>query len=604
MKKFLVLLTVVVLSGTLAFSEGMNSPFVDSLTEAVESFDLNQNGYQVDLTVPGQELSAVIQYEDGVAEVELGDLGRIQMDSDQLVYLNGGIPFVLDYSKISGLFQGATEPQDLLQMVENSLVYGGTKVLEHLINPFVSYASSDNGFSLHLDIDTRKLKPQIKALIADLIQDEAVKTFYPIVTNALNISAPQDIADLPEWIVSGISSREIDQGRIVGDLLISFGEGRISEIVFSGNYYYDYNKWKGTYPLYVEISHTDGKLNIHADLNTPSGSASFSFDTNHFSFETHQWDSERTWFSVSGSYDSETGSINGVIRDAGRKEVGWVSGTILHDIMDLNIAYNEATIDIYVKNGQRYIYAKVRSDSHILPINGEIWIGRTSDRGYSVNIHGFTTWRYREVSCALRFEPNQFDMNIRSDNRFWDENLDLKLSASYIPETQGIDITGEIADPRIPYRIHLTGARSDYQVELDYPYYDWCVFWKGDIHFSPEYLLQYAKCNVTTKEYDPWGYDSGYVDYKEFGIARTADTSERMAYQLMEDGNILYQLEMELQEKPAGRGLTVSVLEETNPVFMVSVSPIAKESVVPIDVSNAIYLTPDMIDDLIRLINP
>ncbi len=581
MKKFLLAMIVLVLSAGAALSEGAGSPFIASLEEAVSSFDLNRNGYRVDLYAPGQNYSGTLQYDQGVAEIDLGEYGLVQLDPEKAAWLNGGAVYLLDYSRLSALF---AENGDALLRAGYSIA---SKAMKHLVNPFVRYGYAGDTFSMHLDIDAGELRSQLGAFTADLVREEAVQAVYPLLASALRGGGawfPENPEGLPDYILSLIPEDESLQGRLVGDLLVTYDGGAVSDVVFSGNFHYGYNGSKGTYPLYFELSLRDGQLSLCADGDIPGGGATLILGGGHFSFRTRGEAGGRPLISVDGTYDMATGEISADIRDGSGEKVGWISGVVQRDRLNLDFRCYYDSISLYARYGQKYLYVKANVNGRIY----EAWAGETPDRGFSARIHGFNPVTWTDDACSFVGSRDRLDAELIRDGK-----RILDISAIHDPETGGFDVSGTLTDEYYgPYRARLAGAGTDYELEFSYPYNSWRVEGKGDIRFSSEYLLLSAVLNVNVS--------GGYTETSVYALELTEDTEERMVYRLSRDGEALWQLELGLPREAYGRAFTLQVLQGRDLVFAASLTPIAKERVTPFDLSNAVRITPEMIGMLVQ----
>ena len=586
MKKFLLAVIVLVLSAGAALSEGAGSPFIASLEEAVSSFDLDRNGYRLDVSAAGQDVSAALQYErdQGIVEINLEEYGLLQLDRDKAAWQNGGTTWLLDYSLLSGLITGDGDSVDALRRAGSSIA---AKAMKHLVDPFVEYGYSRNTFIMHLDIGIRELRSRLGSFTEELMQEKIVREAYPVLAAALRsggVWLPENPEDLPDYVVSLIPDDEYTQGRLIGDLQITPGRGGVPDVVFSGDYHFGYSESQGMYPLYFELSMQNGRLSVYADGDTPVGGATLALDGGRFRLSVRRYAGESPRITVDGTYDPATGEISAVICDGNGEKVGGISGSVTRDRLSLEFRCYSDYISLYARYGRQHLYAKAVVNSRAY----EVWAGQTPDDGISARIHFFNPVSWTDDVCAFLVGRDRFDFDLVRNGR---EILD--LSALHDPETGGIDVSGTLEDDNYRlYQVHLIGAGTDYAVEYSFPYYSWRIEGKGNIRFSPGYLLQSAVFDVNVA--------GGGGATAVYALERTEDTPEKMVYQLRKDREVLWQLELGLPREIYGRAFTLRDLRGEDPVFAASVTPIAKETVIPFDTSNAIRITPEMINTLVQ----
>lgn len=595
MKKFLMILIVLALVASAAFAEG-GSPFIAALEETARSFSLEDAGLRAELSAGGQSYAADIQYDSaaGAAEVDLGGYGRLRIDGERAVFLNSGIPFVLNYSAWPGLKEAFTDPGSLGRRAEAALLGLAAKAKEYLADPFFTWEYRDDIFSLRVDISTWELREQLSLFLADLLQDQAVRSVYPYAARALRSAGvwiPESIDDLPGYIASAIPDDAIRRGRLTGDLLVANPGSRYPEIVFSGNYHYTYASYRGTYPLYFSLSFPDGKLSLAAEADTPSGGGSLLLEGSRFYFETRGEKGGAPYFSVDGALDPATGDVSAVIRDSSGSVSGDVSGFLRQDGLDLTVRYYRDVIRVSAKIGGRFLHGKVSVSSREWGSgrSWDLWIGEEADRTFRFRLSGFNPVSWSDDACELLVGLNRLALQY-----FRGGAPMLDASARYDPASGEINVSGLLNRWNGAYRFSLSGAGGDYEAAFGYPYYDWSVEGSGRILFDPGWLLKSAVFDVTSA-----GEYSGYTDTAQYALERTEDTAERLAYRLRMNEEALLQAEAELKDEGFGKGIALRVLRGGEPVFSAALIPAPKKLIIPIDISNGVFLTPELVSTML-----
>ena len=572
MKRFLTILTALVflLPAVGAARAAGQSPFCDALTEAVSSFSFEDRGLQMDVSVQGQEYSGTLQANGPIWELDLGAWGKVRVMNDKLIYLYGNVPFVLDLKPFRKIIRDFTDPRASRECRER---IGGI-AKQYLIDPFAEYSAADGQVSVHVDIESGALKEQLKAFIGALLQDAGIDQYYAAVFYALRSAGlyiPEKIEDLPDYIVSRIPFEyttydydyEYDEyirktvpWRIEGDLFVSRGDGSIPDIVFSGCF----RMSDQLYPLYFETCFSDGRTIFRVDADTPFGGIGCSFDGRNFMAQVRDSYSGRVINAIEGTYDRTTGAVDAEILDYEMKSIGRISGCLLRDSADLTIRNYEDTIQIYLKHDDNCIYGKVRNGGRG-SFSYDLLLSRTPDQGLHARLTGNTGYTNGDIYCSLSF------------------------------------------------------ADGDLSAEFSYPYNDWRINGRGDLVLSPERLIQSVDFEtITTNIYYRNGYQdikriqyvpgrlSALIDDNEYLLERETDNPDKMTYRLSANGEPLYALEMELARTALGKGLSALLSRGGEAIVRLTMTPIEKQPIGLIDLSNAVYLTSDTINAFVGIL--
>lgn len=572
MKRFLTILTafIFLLPAVGAARAAGQSPFCDALTEAVSSFSFEGQGCRMDLSVPGQEFYGTLQAGDGIWEIDLGPWGKAQLLNDQLVYLYGDVPFVLDLSPLSKIIRDLSEPEALRECRDR---IGGI-VKQYLIDPFAAYAVSDGRVNVHVDIESGALKEQLKAFIGALLQEAGIDQYYAAAFYALRAAGlyiPERIEDLPDYIVDQIPFeyttydydyeydkyiRKTVPWRIEGDLFVSGRNRRIPDIVFSGCF----RMSDRLYPLYFETCFSDGRTIFRVDADTTFGGISCSFDGCNFMAQVRDSYSGRISNAIEGTYDRTTGAVDAEILDYEMKSIGRISGCLLRDSADLTIRNYEDTIQIYLKNDKSCIYGKVRNGGRG-SFSYDLLLSMTPEEGFQARVTGKTGYTTGDLYCSVTLNDGSLSTEFSYPYGDWRINGQGKMISSPNGVTQSIDF--EAVTTNIYYR-------NGYQ-------------------------------DIKRIQYVP-GRMSALIDDNEYLLEKTADSAEKMAYQLSVNGEMLYALEMELARTAFGKGFSALLSRGGEPIVRLTLTPVEKQIVEPVDLSNAVYLTSDTINAFVGIL--
>lgn len=571
MKKILRLCLIMLVCLTISAAQA--SPFCTALTDAFSAFNPESQGCRVDVSAGGQDFSATVQKGDGLWAVDLGQWGKVQLLSDKLVYLNGDTPLVLDLAPFRDVLRLIAEPERIGDNIGNTAEKIGLLALRYLVSPFTETAYSDHRLSLHLDVDNERLKEQLKEFIAALLQDADFAQGYPLISYVLEkagMYCPEDPEEIAEYLAAQIPctytydryNDEYDTyeraevpWRIEADLFVDDPGGAGPDIAFSGNIRLADTSW----PVWFEMTRSDGRLVTHAEADTPFGGITVSFNGSDFMIMTREAGSARPYMTIEGTYEPGTGTIEAVILNDEGNNTGRITGYALPDSLDLTIRYYSDTIRIHLRNGGRYVYGKVSSASRYQSFDYDLLLAGTQDDGF----------RFR--------------------------------------------LTGENSDENGSHYYSLAYKDRGISLEFSYPYRRWRVNGKGNVQFSQEDLIRSLDCRIVTSR-DDYSYEdvkqvtyepgrlAALIDGQEYVLERTADTPQNAAWQFRVNGDLLYGLELELNETGDGKALSTVLLERGEALARVSFTPVAMPAAAPYDLSDAVWLTPEMIEGLIGMI--
>ncbi len=434
-----------------------------------------------------------------------------------------------------------------------------------------------------MDVDSLQLVSGLQSFLGDLLQNETIRSAWPMAAAVLEKyvpGLPSGIDKLPEFLVSAIPSyyyRGFDGEslwHLEGDLCIARKNGSVTGITVSGclDYHPGGRKRQSRviYPVFADISLVDSKPFLRIEAELPFGDVSVFLDNQSFSAETRGSYYSTYDFSLEGTYDRSTGDFQAAIYNRNKDEVGRMAGKFYHDGLDLDIEYYYDVIRVRLNNNG--LEVTVRSsietiDFNLIPGNGYMY-GEIRYSSYRLSYH-YDLW-------MMKYPDDEFRIRIagsNSDARNVPESYSLAIGKDQFSARVHLFYYGEPIDGILQFKLTPTGPILDTDI----------------IYGSTRIICEDGK--LTANIYG-----------EQFVLEKTEGTAERMAWTLTRNAVPLYTLELALRDTTSGKAFSALLTQETDTIFSLDLSTVAKVPVSPIDTAHAIVLTPEMIAVLLRLI--
>ena len=609
--------------GSACMADGFPIPRILPALEAmIQGLSLAEKDYEATLDLPEQRFQSAIRQWDGVTEISVENLGQLQADERNIVLNANGAITVIDYASILRAIEDLTSGRQNARTTAY-LESLGQKALEELVLPFAEWTALYDGFSLHIDADRNTFLTRLYEFLADLADDEEFLSVYNVIGPVLHESA-SDIPESGDALISFCRSmisrlnRTVGSWRLNADVFFSSGygepEGNLSGFIeVSGGSYTEH------YPFSVDFALGEKGLTLRASARFPL----FSFDLSYVGGQilAEFTDSRRYTCRLEGSWNPGTGVVDLLIYDSWNEEaIGSVKGSVLRDVVDVTARYYNDIIRAYARNSMNQLSIRFRSDPgdtrRYNSYDFDIRILKEDGVNYRVTVIGDVNHRTENLTMVIG--PSRFSLKYTP---YGYRTPMLNVSAQALGGGSRFDIRAEYVEAPGFRRsisqdsgimIHLYGGGNEYQLEFSCPYESVKMNGSGSVTLGAHGEL--LAVSGQTKISDPWdpdGYrDMGTLTYVpgklqistaegEYCLERTQDDDSTLVYELTQNTEPLYRLEISLTDTDQGTGLYASLADASGVLGGISVQPAEKEPVVPIDTGNALMINANNIGTIL-----
>ncbi len=628
MKKMVSLLLCILLlfSPLLSSAEESASeyPFFSALQEFIQSFNLEKNGYNISVGLPEENHEAVLRQSNGITELAISSLGKIQLTPLQLFLDVNGLKACIDYASIlRPLFSG-----EQISHTTEYLTAVYQQAMEYLILPFVDKIQGDDGISVHMDFDGMRFMNNLYLFLKDLVRWDSFIFFYESAGPSLHKlipDLPENVNQLPALLdkIAG-SFRKNDtltDWGLNADLYVLSDHGTIRKIILDGFFTFR-DDWytRQVRPIRFEYSAEEKGITVQAEISLPFGYLSLSYDGNNLNAF------------IRDGYYSLICELNGILNQSTGEfdlEVGWkdlpstfrLNGSAQSNELNLIIYYyGEDQIHFSIKKNDRYLQVKLKSEPNgrnYLHLDYDLIILKEPNDEYSVSLRG-NRWQKRMQiadSYYLLFGPSRIVFRIHPNEALqncMDGQITFKKSGSSVDYRIELQYMEIFQSNPTPYMFHISGEDRDYAFEFSYPYSLWTVAGTGNLRLDKNNMIHSATAQAAaTYYYDPTKpgsitnliYSPGNLiityDRGVYTLEKITDTPDFLHYKLMHNTALAGELKMNLTDSESGKTLSAEITREGDPFAKLQIQPIEKTPVELMNTTGALRIDWDYLRELL-----
>ena len=613
--------------------------FLDALGSFVRSLSLETKDYEASLFLPDQQLQGSVRQGNGLTEIELAGLGKAQIDEKNVVLNTNGITVICDYQSLIRSVQDLVSGKGNAQITAylNKL---SQRALSELVFPFAEYAVDFGRFVFHLDFSSAEFLNHFYDFLIETAQDEEFISAYACLGPVLRAGVP-GMPDQADEFVSLLRKAKTETNyyatpwTLKADLSFSYAEGVLKDFSLSG-YFADgrpartAKRYSGYYPFSLDISADQADYVIKANVDLPFGRLDLSYLRGQI--ECSLSDTQNQMIRFVGGYDRQKESLDLVIHDSLQDNpIGSVKATVSRELLDADIRYYHDRITLYAKLGQSSIHVRFKSNpyssdkySQYDSYDWDLRFSEEPNHEYRLTANIGINRSYHSLDgligpyrVSIRYSPSANSASFYG----------IGFKAEYKQLNAGFDFSAEYQNTLQSYynrkyennsvhRIHLTGRNNVYEVDFSYPYQQFRIDGNGKITLSSDSeIASISGQAVARNTYDPEAdQDTSILTYvpgrlyisalqSVILLERLQDDDHALVYQLSRNAEPLYQLECSLIETEQGTGLSVcfsdiSVKKDAS-LAMLTLSPVDKTDIVPLDTSMVIGISAETLIPLI-----
>ena len=600
--------------------------FLATAEKYFQELSFAENDYDAVFSLPEQQVVVNIRQENGITEIESEDFGTVQI-GEEIGLFSNGTTIIVDYASIFDFVQElfSEKQSDQAAAYLNRLYQ---RALTELVLPFAETVVMPEQLSFHLNLDSRTVMKRLEGFVTDSINDEDFRSAYAVLGPILHALSPE-IPETAEGLLEAcapLRSYAVSaspEWRVDADLLVTLDGGSVKEIALSG-YYDSVFADDYHYPFSLDLSDGETGFFLRADADLPFGSFTASVTGNQISAEI-LGNSDYDTLYLEGSFDSLSGTLDLKMNNYRNETLGTIRGQFLENLMDVTVQYLNQTTEVLLVRGEHFYHGRLsgslnrrlkKETGYQVDVrvyeepNQEYRVVVNSESGRGTDAYSWTAEAVVGPSrLSVQFAPaNPYTpMFSLSAQRLDRSRYDFRVEYAEGPENGG-NLT--------PYMIHLTGEDKTWDFDFSYPYGSWSVEGGGTVLLNEQYEPVAVSGRAATSCYgDLTGYqETDTLEYVpgrltvslapgDYVLERTRDDEDYLIWQLSLDNELLYQLEFNLTETDRGPGISgcLSTGEDV-PIAELTVSPVVKEWVLPLNRENAILVNADTIPSLINML--
>lgn len=609
----LVALSFLTCSITAAFAESVSGSapgsFMDAAAEWLNGLDPEKYDYGFFVQGPGTALEGVFRKDPELTEIDMGDQGRIVLSGSEIGIEQNGISIIVDLEDASQLMsQNALQPENVIKDIQ-WLSERAKSIISEAFLPYVNVSSGKNGLSVHVAIDDRtallKLTDCLDTLLGEKETEEIFNRYSPYLGTLFQGSRIS--YDMLKSYVAGIR-KDLGSRRSTSavnmDLDIVLDNGRVSSVSCFGScslsyreiYNFDF-RYKGA----ADGWHTEGYIK-----DVTYGSTLFSLDLTKSNSTT------------SGKVTiSETElTVSAVTGESGETAVRLDSNVDLS--ADVKFDKQHFAADIFYRDEVISASAGKEEDQVTAALKTT-----SSDRSAAQYDYDFRMNRLPNGNWRVRLTGiDQAWGMVRARHYVNAEIGENKIAVSYSDNpltSSGYELEAERNGKDFRFRIHMPGFNWHGQdmgynlliqkegmvvkTEFAFLHLLWYVSGNGSVLIdrdqkirtltgvvSTQYLPDPDKTETHRLIYSPG--ELMYVD--DLGIYRlkkTEDTARTIRYRLTHNSRLEAEVTANLTESGCGDGMEITITDQNRNQMRVSVEPLEKTGIVPINQDRAIRMS-------------
>lgn len=638
MKKWLSLVLALVLSLSLAssFAEETGESagaFEAALQEWAKDIDLSKADYRLSWESEGQSASAVVRGDKTLTLIEIPDFGKIQLSKDKLVLQLKDGTTVIDLSSLMTFRQSP----DNLTMDAQMLTLLMMQAVQQVIMPSVEMTQNENGTVFHLSVDNQVLVRRLFDFLDKTFENKSYRSLiarYSATLKSAIPDFPQTEEELLSWWKKVYPNAEKVKktATLEMDVVSSASSGKTETVAFGTLVSTD-----STRDFSFELVNGEDGITLKAHALETVNSRTLSSCTVNLAkrgddLSIHSASDSVRSGSASLDLEIEGSEISGNIKEHGREYTVAGSRNVSANSADIRIrrvgSEQPEGADIAVAPGQLYIRS-LQNDRSVrcsvssastythLSLLGE---DSLSGRDYSCDFWAVKTptggqlLRYRQAGAAGWNPYTAVNMWFRSEQDFSEGEVETSVygttsSASFrfTPGENGFSL-----EARESRRIHneesdsalvLEKSGNNYTYDADVSKAGKHAKITGDLvvddnrkfvsaagTVSEENRLTGEMQQTTRYEFTP---RKSVVEDAEGTrtLEVVQDTAEEVIWEARKNDKPTSTFTAALSETEAGTAFNCTGTKDGENVFAFSVTPLAKEEVVPIDETGAFVIS-------------